>query len=336
MADAAGSRQPVEPLQFVSTEGSPVWVGQRDKAERVREAIIDLQLVIDGCDALPRSRFPDAIASLARHSSIFLRKMVLDDDRDRRLLDDDFCRNAGLRFDRIRRIPGDRRPLTLVPSNLLGGYAEITKLDEETGEPEAVHVLPMGPQRLSFVVEWPLTGMADWLSQPTPADAWKIRPEALFDPEPSPSPDCDAWLGQQLVIFDNRGITLKDVIRVMVNTEAAHSPPVQRLMVPKGERDNARFRVVKDSEIHILSHIRICGVRYSHAIVIETAMYLYRQLTQSRLIKQPEGARQILQFSFAPEDAFSSTHDWLRFDGGLTISFGSGERSISHRIRAPR
>ena len=69
--------------------------------------------------------------------------------------------------------------------------------------------MPMGPQRLSFAVEWPLTGMADWLSQPTPVDAWKIRPEALFDTGSNPSPDCDAWLGQQLVLFDDRGITLK-------------------------------------------------------------------------------------------------------------------------------
>ena len=262
--------------------------------------------------------------------------MVLGDERNRRLLDEEFCQMAGVRFDRTHRITGERRTLTLVPMNISGGYAQFTKLDEETGEPESVHVFPMGPQRLSFTVEWPLPGMADWVSQPTPEEAWKISPEALFDTESDPSLDCDAWLGQQLVLFNDRGITLKDVIRVMVNTEAAHSPPVQRLMVPKGARDDARFRVVRDSEIHILSHVTICGVRYSHAIVIETAMHLYRQLTKSRSIEQPEGAEQILQFNFAPESVFSEGQDWLRFDGGLAASFGGTGHSITHRVRAPR
>ena len=75
--------------------------------------------------------------------------------------------------------------------------------------------------------------------------------------------DCDQWLGQQVAIFDTRGITLKDIIRVTVNTEAAHSPPLERLMIPRGHNDKARFRVVRDREIHILSHIRVCGVRYT-------------------------------------------------------------------------
>ena len=311
-------------------------MGRRDKAGRIREAIADLQLVIDGCAMQPRSRYPDAIASLARHCSIFLRKMVLGDDRNQRLLDEDFCQMAGVRFDRIRRVSGDRRTLTLVPANILGGYAEITKLNEETGAPEAVHVMPMGPQQLSVILEWPLTGMADWLSQPTPENAWKLRPEALLDSRSSPSPDCDAWLGQQLVVFDTRGITLRDVMRVVVNTEAAHSPPVQRLMLPKGAKDEARFRVVRDKEIHILSHITVCGVRYSHAIVIEAALHLYRQLTRSKSIKPPDGAGEILQFSFAPEEVFSPDQNWLRFDGGLAVSFGGAEQHISHRVRAPR
>ena len=146
------------------------------------------------------------------------------------------CRTAGLGFDRFRRISGDRRILTLVPVNSSGGYVKFTKLDEETGEPEAVHIMPMGPQRLSIAVEWPLSGMADWLSQPTPENAWKIRPEGLFESQSSPSPDCDAWLGQQLVIFNNRGITLKDVIRVMANTEAAPLPAREAANAADGRR----------------------------------------------------------------------------------------------------
>ena len=336
MADRAGSQQPIQPIRFVKTKGSPVIVGRRDKAERIREAMIDLQLVIAGCAVQPPSRFVDAVASLARHCSIFLRKMVLGDDRNRRLLDEDLCRMVGLGFDKIRRVSGGRRTLTLVPVDSSGGYMQATKLDEETREPEAVHIMPIGPQRLSIDVEWPLPGMADWLSQPTPENTWKIRPEGLFESESSPSLDCDAWLGQQLVIFDSRGITLKDVIRVMVNTEAAHAPPVERLMQVEGDEDKARLRVAKDSEIHILSYITVCGVRYSHAIVIGTALYLYRQLTRNKLIKRPEGAGDILEVGFAPNAVFSPGQDWLRFDGGLGIALGGAEQSISHRVRAPR
>ena len=205
MADRAGSLPPIDPIKFVPTKGSPVIVGRRDKAERIREAIVDLQLVIDGCAAQQPCERGDVVASIARHCSMFLRKMVVGDDRTPRLLDEEICRTAGFGFDRFRRISGDRRILTLVPVNSSGGYVKFTKLDEETGEPEAVHIMPMGPQRLSIAVEWPLSGMADWLSQPTPENAWKIKPEGLFESQSSPSPDCDAWLGQQLVIFNNRG-----------------------------------------------------------------------------------------------------------------------------------
>ena len=108
-------------------------------------------------------------------------------------------------------------------------------------------------------------------------------------------------------------------------------------MLPAGDEDKTRFRVVKDSEIHILSYITVCGVRYSHAIVIETAMYLYRKLTRNKLIKQPEGAGEILVLGFTPpNDVFLPDQDWLHFDGGLGITFGGAEQSISHRVRAPR
>ena len=311
-------------------------MGPRDHGQRVRDAVDDLRLAIDGCAAQPDSRLAENAASLARHCSIFLRKMVLNDNHNQRLLDEDFSRTAGLRFDRIRRISGDRRPLTLTPVHSSGGVMQFTRLNEETRQPEAALRLPIGTQRLTFEVQWPLPGMAAWLGRPTPEDPWKIRPEELFDSQSSPSPDCDAWLGQQVVMFDDRGISLKDVIRVIANTEGAHSPPMDRLMLPHGADDRARFRVIRDGEIHILSHITVCGVKYSHAIVIEAAMYLYRQLTRNHSVSTPEGAGEILQFSVAPEAVFVDGQDWLRFDGGLAISLGGGEQSITHRIRAPR
>lgn len=63
--------------RFVKATGSPVSVGHRDRAARIGEAVVDLRLVIDGFVAQPPSLFSDAVASLARHCSIFLRKMVL-------------------------------------------------------------------------------------------------------------------------------------------------------------------------------------------------------------------------------------------------------------------
>ena len=124
------------------------------------------------------------------------------------------------------------------------------------------------------------------------------------------------------MMFDNRGITLKDVIRVTVNTEAAHSPPLERLMIPEGEEDKARFRVVKDSEIHILSHITVCGVRYSHAIVIQAALHLYQKLTRNTSIWESKGEVGIPVFLFhtgrciLSRPGLATFRRWARVDHG--------------------
>ena len=325
-----------ERIRFVKTTGSPVTVGRRDRVERIREAIVDLQVAIDGCVAQSPDRLSDTVASLARHCSIFLRKMVLGDDRSPRLLDGDFCQTAGLGFERIRKVPTNRRTLTLVPIDIARGYFQATKLDDETMEPEFTEVIPIGPQRLSIDIEWPLPGMTHWRDQPTPETPWDIRLEGLFESQSDQVLDCEPWLGQQLVMFDNRGITLKDVIRVTVNTEAAHSPPLDRLMLPEGDEDKARFRVVKDREIHILSHITVCGVRYSHAIVVQAALFLYRKLARNRSISRSECKVGIPVIGFIPDDVFSPGQDWLRFDGGLAMSLGGRAQTIAHRVRAPR
>ena len=324
------------PIEFVPFEGSRVLVGRRDKPERIREAIVDLQLVIDGLVAQEATDLGDVVASLARHCSIFLRKMVHGDDRSPHLLDDETCRDAGLALARIRRIPNDRRTLSLVPVHVLGGYMQATKLDDDTREPEATHVIPIAPQRLSIAVEWPLPGMADWVDHPTPESAWEVRPEGLFASEADPGLCRDRWLGQQLVLFDDRGITLKDVIRVTVNTEGAHSPPLHRLMLSEGAEDKTRFRVVKDRKIHILSHITVCGMRYTHVIVIQAALHLYSKLAQNKSVNPPGGPVKVPVFGFVPTDVFAPDQRWLRFDGGLAMAFGAKEQSISHKVRAPR
>ena len=133
---------------------------------------MDLKLAIDGL----ASQQPDhaesagsSLAALARHCSVFLRKMVLEDRRTR-LLDEDICREAGLSFSRVRRASGNRRTLTLVPVEMLGGYIDITRLNDETLEPETSYVVPVRAQRLEVVIDWPLPGMAGWTAQPTPRE----------------------------------------------------------------------------------------------------------------------------------------------------------------------
>ena len=94
-------------IRFVETEGSPVVVGNRDKLARIQEAMYDLGLAVDGFIAKEGEQSSNAFASLARHCSVFLRKMVIG-DRDKastRLLDEETCQNAELRFGRLRRIP---------------------------------------------------------------------------------------------------------------------------------------------------------------------------------------------------------------------------------------
>ena len=113
MEESADSEPSVDLIQFVRTEGSPVHVGQRDRTERIREAMIDLRLVIDGCQAQPPNRLSDTAASLARHCSIFLRKMVLGDERSPRLLDPEFWQASRLGFNRIKKVPSNWRTFTL-------------------------------------------------------------------------------------------------------------------------------------------------------------------------------------------------------------------------------
>ena len=336
MADLGDNADSHERIRFVNATGSPVTLGHRDGVERIREAMVDLQVAIDGCVAQSPDRLGDTVASLARHCSIFLRKMVLGDKRSPRLLDGDFCQMAELGFNKISKVPTNRRTLTLVPIDIARGYIQATKLDEGTSDPEYTEVIPIGPQRLTIDIEWPLPGMTHWLDQPVPEAPWEIRVEGLFESQSDQVLDCEPWLGQQLVMFDKRGITLRDVVRVTVNTEAAHSPPLDRLMLPEGDEDKARFRVVKDRGIHILSHITVCGVRYSHAIVIQSALFLYRKLARNDVMSPPSKRSQ----SWLGENTSSGTKP----NTGIPTSpsdreidsLGGKAQTIAHRVRAPK
>ena len=217
---------------------------------------------------------------------MFLRKTVLGDfdKRGTRLLDDRVLDSTGLRFDRLRRIPRDKRRWIEVGVGLTSGDLEITKLDDYTHEPEATYRFRAGSQSAEFAIEWPLPGAADWTGVPCENSPWRVSPDQLFRIADDPSLSCDEWLGQQVVLFDGKGISLKEMIRTVVNFEGAHSIDVGRLATVEGEKPT---RAAANPAPHMLNAITFCGIRYADLIVIECALYLYRKLLKEDSIERP-------------------------------------------------
>ena len=330
-----GRRQKL--VQFVSTKGTPVSGRYRGKRERIAESVADLRLACEGafslCEQTDQRDRGQWLAALARACSVFLRKMVIGDrdDPGTRLLDDDVIRGSGIKLHKLRRISMPRRELE-VEQTLERGAVVVQKLDEITGSPEATEILQMGRQTLKIVVEWPLPGAAGWTDVPTPEVPWTMAPEELFELGGTEMPDCDAWLGQQLVLFDRRGITLKDVIRMVATFEGAHSINVSRLLQPQDEQSRGPFRY---RERHILDNVTVFGVKYTHMVVVETALYLYERLVDVGHVERPEKEwRMRASFVAAEGEGFFESAEWLGFAGGLILSLGGREQSISHRIRA--
>ena len=168
----------------------------------------------------------------------------------------------------------------------------------------------------------------------TMQDPWQVKPEELFDTHSSDVLSCNEWLGQQLVMFDNKGITLKDVIKTIATYEGAHSINVSRLNSVGNEK---KSKPAQNPKLHILNNIKIFGIKYNHLIVIESALYLYEKLFENKMIERPKGdiylAKPCLCAS-SDEDVFSDHSGWLAYDGGIMLSFGDKKRLISHKIRA--
>ena len=294
--------------------------------------MIDLQVAIEGCIVLETAYTQgETTQALARACSIFLRKLVLGDrgDRRTRLLSDDICEEANLRFRRIRKVPKDRRTLAVSRDFIFA--MQMTKVDE----PDAgkTYVSKPSRQQLAFTIHWPLSGMAEWVNQPTGDNPWVIHSESLFDLAATPTLDCDAWLGQQLVLLNNQGISLRKVLEITANTEGAHSPPTDRLIKAVGQED-VRDKMIADSDAHVLGNLLVCGVHYNHALVIETALYLYQQLAQNKFFERPAGDINIPSFCYLPEDVFSPSQKWLGFAGGLIVAHRG--QCLTYNIRAPR
>ena len=63
---------------------------------------------------------------------------------------------------------------------------------------------------------------------------------------------CSEWLGQQLVMFDNKGISLKEVISTVANYEGAHSIDASA-SIEWGKKKSSNHS--KNPERHILNNI---------------------------------------------------------------------------------
>ena len=325
-------------VQFVRTKGTQVAGKYRDKAERIAETVCDLELACEGAASLgqktgrgDRGRWG---AALARACSVFLRKMVIGDRNNpaTRLLDNTVVGRYGIGFDRLRRIPSERRTIEICKS-FPGGMMELEKLNEATGCPEATISLPIAPHSLRIAIQWPLPGVAGWTAAPTEDRCWRMSPGELFDFEGKEKLDCSGWLGQQLVMFDQRGITLKDVIRTVATYEGAHSINVSRLLQAEDKKTAGPFN---NPERHILDNVTVFGMKYTHIVVIECALYVYEMLADGGHIERQEDEKGRLRPSFVTLDGagfFSAKQDWLGFAGGLILAIGTVERSIAHMIR---
>ena len=327
-------------VRFVPSKGSVIGGMQKEKTMRITDAMADLQLGIDGlrsrlADGCDGNQWAQALDAFARTCSVFLRKTVLGnrDMRETRLLDDRILGTIGLRFDRLRKIPRDRRREIEVGFGIDRGYLQLTKLDDETREPQGTHRLRAGPQGIKLSIAWPLPGAADWIGVPSEEAQWPVSSDQLFQTSAGCGLSCDEWLGQQVVLFDGKGISLKEMIRTVVNFDGAHSIDVSRLSVVQGE---SASKAARNPAPHILNAVTVCGIRYAHLITIESALYLYEKLLDESSIKRPSGDIYTIKPGVAcsPDQAESPRPDWVAFRGTMMISFTDVPKVVRHKIKA--
>ena len=327
-------------VRFVPAKGSVIGGIAKDKTARITDAMADLKLGIDGLASQLHgvsdgNQWAHALGPFARTCSVFLRKNVLGDygKRETRLLDDRVLESIGLRFDRLRKIPHDRRREIEVGFGLAAALLEATKLDDQTLEPQATYRFRAGPQEVKLSIEWPLPGAADWTRVPSEEAPWPVSADQLFQMSAGTDLSCDEWLAQQVVLFDGKGISLKEMIQTVATFEGAHSINVGRLATVEGEEAS---QAAKDPAPHILNAVTVCGIRYAHLIVIECALYLYEKLLDERSIDRPRGDIYVLKLGVgcSPEQVESPRPDWVKFQGGMMISFSGAPRVFRYKIRA--
>ena len=174
-------------MKFVPAKGSVIGGIPKEKTARITDAMADLQLGIDGLRSqLPAvkegKRWASAMGSFARTCSVFLRKTVLG-DRDRRetrLLDDRVLGSIGLWFDRLRKIPRDRRRMIEVGIGLAGG------------------LLQCGNATAIFVQSKDTADVNGTSSQATPSEAWWRTRSIVTKRSWGPRCGLERWRGNEL------------------------------------------------------------------------------------------------------------------------------------------
>ena len=84
-------------------------------------------------------------------------------------------------------------------------------------------------------IEGALFGTADWTGVPSDEAPCRASADQFFPTSTKSSLSCEVWLGQLVVLFDGKGVNLKDMNRSIVNYEGAPSIDVGRLAVAEGE-----------------------------------------------------------------------------------------------------
>ena len=182
MSDEEGPR-------FFPAKGSVIGGRSADKPGRITEALQDMQLAVNGMAMQfgkegggKGEEWTTTVAALALACSMFLRKTVLGDfgKRETRLLDDDVLEALGFRFHPLVKIPRElRRRIRVEFGGIQGGELQITKLNDDTLEPEKTYKAPMGPQTLHIGIEWPLPSAIGWVGVPTEHEPWQVVPGML-------------------------------------------------------------------------------------------------------------------------------------------------------------
>ena len=106
-----------------------------------------------------------------------------------------------------------------------------------------------------------------------------------------------------------------------------------RLAVVEGE---VASRAATNPAPHILNAVTVCGIRYAHLIVIKCALYLYEKLLDETSIERPSGDiyKVTPGVACSPEQAESPHPDWVKFQGGMMISFSDVPKVFWHKIKA--
>ena len=327
-----------EAFELIAMDGIRVMVGPGDRAEVIRRAMADLKTTIDGCQNQALSK--DTFDALARQCSIFLRKMALGDDRNPPLLDAETCTAAGIQFHKLQPVRGERQRAAVVQLTISKSNLHLTLSHPETGE--LLGEMTQGfddPWEFSITADWPLPGITGWVGTPTPDTPWTIGPEELFDLRTTIGHDCKRWLDQQLVLFDNRSVTLGNALRALINAEGAHAPTAVLLMKPQDSNARHTPDTIRNPGPYILLSVVTSGFTYSHLIAVEAGLYLYLLIAQSGLIDQFKDVDSISGFQITGLDADSPPdHPPLSFEGGIIppIRNRTGGQQESHTIRAPR